>query len=822
MMTMELDHGWEFRRGFADLPGSLGENRQIVDLPHDGMIGLPVRADAPAGYDSGYFPGDMCNYTKYYTFPENWKNMRVGLKFDGVMMHATVDVNGSRAGEHHYGYSPFYTDITDLIDIGRENRITVNVNAGVQSSSRWYSGCGLFRGVKLCVSPQVHIADDGVFIRTKEITADTAFMEARIEICNETPENRLAKTHIRVTGGKEHRTVCETEQTVWVGAGKTETARLRFAVKEPELWSADEPNLYAAAVTVTDTGVYRTRFEKGERKVFDSCVKQFGIRTVSADALRGLLINGRPVKLKGGCVHHDNGLLGAVSLYEVEARKVRKLKELGFNAIRTAHNPPSEALVEACDREGMYIFDEAFDAWRMAKRPGDFSTYFNERWEQELTAFVRRDRIHPSVIIWSTGNEIPERGGLSGGYPLASRLAEAIRMLDGTRPVSNGICSFWCGLDDELTRGKDATLPAPDHDEETTWDRLTEPFANGLDIVGYNYLEDLYEKSHERFPDRVILGSENYPKEIGFRWPLVERLPYVIGDFTWTAWDYIGEAGIGKSLFVDADDPLVQQGQWAIMPPTTSPYPWRLANDADIDIIGNIRPQGAYRSVVWGSEKTHLYAQHPVHYGKTEVISPWGFTDVLKSWNFKGYEGQPIRLTVFTNADEAALIINGREAERKPVCKERPLPCSVCFDTVYAPGTVETVSYKNGNEVSRDRLETTGEPAALRLVPEKDYIAAECHDAVYIGIEVTDSEGRIVPDAVLRLEAGIEGPGRIAGFGTADPVTEEDYTDDETVTFGGRAAAIIRGINAGQPGKVVFTVRADRADLSAECILPAL
>ncbi|MCQ2458094.1 MAG: DUF4982 domain-containing protein [Clostridia bacterium] len=821
-MITELDQGWEFRRGFADLLGSLGEERQVVDLPHDSMISLPVKADAPAGCDSGYFPGDMCNYTKYYVFPEAWKDMRVGLKFDGVMMHATLDVNGSRAGEHHYGYSPFYADITDLIDFGKENRITVNVNTGVQPSSRWYTGCGLFRGVKLCVSPKMHIADDGVFIFTKEITDHIAFMEACIDIRNETPENRMAKVRIGITGGKDGSTSGGTERTVYIGAGQTETARMRFAVREPELWSAEEPNLYTAAVTVENIGVYRTHFMPEEHALSDSCVKRFGIRTVTADAVRGLLINGKQVKLKGGCVHHDNGLLGSVSLYEVEARKVRKLKEIGFNAIRTAHNPPSEALVEACDREGMYIFDEAFDAWTMGKRPGDFSTYFTECHERELTAFVRRDRIHPSVIIWSTGNEIPERGGLSGGYALATRLAETVRKLDGTRPVSNGICSFWCGLDDEQTRSKDVSLPAPDHDEMTTWDRLTEPFTNGMDVVGYNYLEDLYEKSHERFPDRVMLGSENYPKEIGFRWPTVERLPYVIGDFTWTAWDYIGEAGIGKSLFVDADDPLVQQGQWAIMPSTTSPYPWRLANDADVDITGQIRPQGAYRSVVWGSEKTHLYARHPAHSGKTEVISPWGFTDVLKSWNFKGYEGKPVRLTVFTNADEVALLVNGKEIERKRVCMDRPLPCSVCFDTVYEPGFAEAVSYKNGAEVSRDRLETAGAPAALRLVPDKDHMTADCHDAVYIGIEVTDSEGRIVPDAALRLTARAEGPGYIAGFGTGNPLTDENYTDDETVTFGGRAAAVIRGKDAGGPMDVTLTVKAEEYGLSAECVLRAL
>ena len=818
MKTISLNRDWEYRRGFADSLGMAEENNFVtVQLPHDSMISLSPRPDAPAGYDSGYFPGDMGNYTKRVMIPAEWKGSRVGLKFDGAMMHVTVDVNGSRAGEHHYGYTPFYTDITELVEFGAENRVTINVNTGIQPSSRWYTGCGLFRGVKLCVSPGVHIADDGIFIYTKEIADGVAYAEAQIDVANETGENRLAKVCLQLKDA-DGTLRKGTDRVIEIAAGKTETARMAFTLDEPRLWSTEEPNLYAAAVTVTDLGVFGTRLIKEEKGSVDAGEVLFGIRTVQADARRGLLINGKPVKLKGGCVHHDNGLLGAASLYESEARKVRKLKEVGFNAIRTAHNPPSAALVEACDREGMYIFDEAFDAWGMAKRPGDFSNYFAERWEAELTAFVRRDRTHPSVIMWSTGNEIPERGGLNNGYIWAKRLAETVRTLDGTRPVSNGICSYWCGLDDDLTRKKSVFLPAPDLDESTTWDRLSEPFTNGLDVVGYNYMEDLYEGSHKRFPDRVILGSENYPKEIGFRWPMVEKLPYVIGDFTWTAWDYIGEAGIGKSLFVTPDDPLVKAGQWAVMPGTTSPYPWRLANDADFDITGRVRPQGEYRGVIWGSGKTHLYAQSPALFGKTEVVSPWGFTDVVKCWNWKGLEGKPVTLTVFTAADEVSILLNGKEICRKAVCKERPLPCSVCFDAVYEPGVLEAVSYTDGKEVSRDRLETAGAPAALRLTPEKTVLRADGQDAVYIGIEVTDSEGRTVPDAKIFLTAKVNGAS-LAGFGTGDPRTEENYTDEHTVTFRGQAMAVIR--SGCEAGKITFTVKSDEG-MSASCELKAI
>ena len=515
--------------------------------------------------------------------------------------------------------------------------------------------------------------------------------------------------------------------------------------------------------------------------------------------MRGLRINGKTVKLKGGCLHHDNGLLGAVSLYAAEERKVRKLKETGFNAIRTAHNPPSAALIEACDRLGMYVFDEAFDAWGIAKRGGDYSQYFAADWEKDLSAFVRRDRSHPCVVIWSTGNEIPERGGLNGGYALASRLAETVRRLDGSRPVSNGICSLWSGLDDRLAEGMDQAQNAGNEAAENLWEKVTEPFAAGLDIVGYNYMEDLYEKDHELFPNRVMLGSENFPKEIGFRWPLVERLPYVIGDFTWTAWDYLGEAGIGKAVSFAENDPMIEKGSWSLMPPDGSPFPWRTANDADYDITGNLMPQGAYRSVVWGNRQTYLFAWPPEACGKTELITPWGFPAVAPCWHYTGQEGKPVELLVFSSAQEVEVFVNGESIGRKEVSRERPLPCSVRFETVYRPGRVEAVSYTDGQEVSRAALETAGLVARLRLVPEKTVMKADGQDLAYVEIRAEDERGNVVPDAEIPLTAQVTGPAELAGFGTANPITDEDYTDCETVTYRGRALAIIRpGVEAGE------------------------
>lgn len=815
MKAVNLDREWMFRRGWLDsitllekIPGTQ------VNLPHDGMIGTPVSPEAPAGVDMGYFSGGLSNYTKFVHFPKEWENECVGLLFDGAMMNATVDVNGSKAALWHNGYAPFYCELTDYVSFGEENRITVNINTSMQPNSRWYTGSGLYRGVRLLHGPRVHIVPDGIFVYTKEISGSYAFLEALVEVKNAEMGNRLAEVTVSALKEGTDEIVTETKRVIQVCSGVTETARMALNIEAPMLWDAEHPNLYRIKAAVKDLGAYRTHFVSEGRTTTDEAEVLFGIRTVTADSIRGLLINGKSVKLKGGCLHHDNGLLGSVTLTRIEERKIRKLKEAGFNAIRTAHNPPSSALIEACDRIGMYVFDEAFDAWSMGKRAGDYNQFFESDWERDLTSFVKRDRTHPSVIMWSTGNEIPERGGLGGGYARAAKIAETIRSLDGTRPVSNGICSFWSGLDDMLAKGHNQTQNASDDSAATLWERGTEPFTNGLDVVGYNYMEDLYERDHEMFPERVMLGSENFPKEIGYRWPLVERLPYVIGDFTWTAWDYLGEAGIGKAAYFDADDPEAPKHPWDLMPQETSPYPWRTANDADFDITGRMLPQGAYRAVVWGSKKTHLYSMHPNTYGKNELVSMWGFPAVLSCWNYKGAEGTPVELVVFSGAEEVEVLINGESIGRKEVSTEKPLPHSVRFNTVYQPGSLVAVSYQDGKEISRDTLETTGVPSGIRLIPERFDAIADGHDVIYVAIEIVDRNGHVVPDAEVALKAKVAGVCTLAGFGSGNPVTEEDYTDASAVTYRGRAMAILR--SGYEEGSCILTVEAENIGTAEE------
>ncbi len=830
----DLNRGWFFGHGLLALgdraQGKLGDRR--VHLPHDYMIEGDVSPDVPAQAASGYYTAGVAHYCREIDIPADWAEDKVFLRFDGAMMNATVEVNGDLAALQHYGYAPFEADITRHVYPGQKNRIVVTLNPSMQPNSRWYSGAGLFRGVQLVHTPKLHAVWGGLFGRTVKIeyapdgSAETAFLQVFAEVKNELPENRVAEVVFSLLREDTGEEVLSRRALVQVPAGGIAAAYTTLTVDRPLLWSAEAPNLYTLQARITEKAVYKTHMVPVEHPVSDMDSVLFGIRTVEADVKHGLRINGKTVKLKGGCLHHDNGVIGIVTCYDAEARKVRLMKELGFNAIRTTHNPPSSALLEACDRLGMYVFDEAFDAWGMGKQPGDYNQYFATDWEKDLAAFVRRDRNRPSVILWSTGNEITERAGLNSGYEWATRLAEAVRRLDPSRPVSNAVCSFWNGLDDyiqeeELRRWKEERIGGQNADAggkgNLLWEEYTEAFANGLDVFGYNYLEDRYEQDHGMFPERVILGSENYPKEIGIHWPMIEKTPWVIGDFTWTAWDYIGEAGIGKAVFLDPADPRAKPGfnPWGF----GSPFPWRTANDADFDITGAVRPQGVYRGIVWGSGQTGLFSYRPQDTGKAEVLTMWGFPGVHASWNWEGQEGKLVKVAVFSAAEEVELFLNetslGRRKAGEALIHDMPLTFS--FEILYASGTLEAVSYTGGKEVSRASLVTAGDPARIVLLPETDTLRADGASLAYVRVRIVDAEGRRVPTDAVELTAAVAGPVELLGFGSGNPITDENYTKGVFTCWGGEALAVLRA--GKEAGSVSLTVSAEGLE-PAELLLP--
>lgn len=397
-----------------------------------------------------------------------------------------------------------------------------------------------------------------------------------------------------------------------------------------------------------------------------------------------------------------------------------------------------------------------------------------------------------------------------------ARLAEAVHALDPSRPVTNAICSYWNGTDDATAREIAAKILASgggvlqniqgDSAGDTDWERRSEAFTNGLDVVGYNYMEDKYEQDHALYPQRVILGTENYAREIGVHWPLVEKLPYVLGDFTWTACDYIGEAGLGKGMMLAPDDPQLPAMQMGAI--QQSGYPWRLADDADLDLTGHRLPQGDYRSIVWGSEATALFSYDPADFGKVEVLSRWGFPGVQRCWTWPGAEGKPARVVVFSRAQEVVLLQNGAKTARAQAGAATlpDLPLSFVFEVPYTPGKLEAVSYQDGREISRDALETTGAPAALRLTAE-GALRADGHSVACVWAEVVDAAGRVVPNAAPALTAGLSGAGTLAGFGSANPITTVNYAAGRCHAYRGQALAVVRAGYA--PGSATLTVTAE-------------
>lgn len=855
MRNMNLDCDWVFRtEQYSYYPDGKIANLH-VNLPHDYMIASDVTEDAPAKQAMGYFTAGVANYTKHIIIPAEWEGERISLCFDGVMMNASVEINGSQVDHHHYGYTPFEMDITDKVIFGEENRITVNVNPSMQPNSRWYTGAGIFRSLKLVHTSKINIANDGIFFYTKSIDyADgMTFGEALrahtvtdVRIQNRTTIDRIIRTEVFLYEDGCDTPTCNGSAMILVKAGSENTVHIPLIINAPKLWDAEHPNLYQVKARISHMAEMKAFFVTvDEISYLDEYQTPSGIRTIQCDAVNGLRVNGRTVKLKGGCIHHDNGIIGSVSLMDAECRKLLKLQSLGFNAIRSAHNPPSSVLLEACDRMGMYVFNEAFDAWEMGKQPGDYNQFFTEHWKEDIKTFVERDRNHPSILFWSTGNEIIERGGLGNGFELAPMLADYLRSLDSTRLISNALCGFWG--DPEITRPEkerrklDALLRplsklngSERANEDAFFEFGTEPFTNPLDVVGLNYYDGIYEKSGMLYPERTIVGTESFPQDIDLIWPLIMRLPYVLGDFTWTCYDYIGEAGLGKSVFVEEGDPRITGAPWCIGT-GGSEFPWRLANDADFDINGVIKPQGYFRNIVWGSKRTALFTQEPKYHDKIELTGRWAWPNLYRNWSYKGYEGKPVKIVVYSVASTVDLYLNDKLIGTAPAGKANRYTAN--FDITYEPGILMAISMEDGVEISRDTLVTAGSPTAIRLIIDnagadidavgtsligtgtsvflpdtKATLTSDGHSLTFVMVEVTDKDGHVVPDAALTLNASVTGAASLEAFGSANPITAENYTRGTFTTYLGRAMAIVR---AGyEIGDAVLTVIAADGSLA--------
>jgi beta-galactosidase len=790
MPGMPFNDGWTYRRPVGPFSAADGVVAELtpVQLPHDALRDAERRPDVPGRGAGAFFPNGAYTYLKTFAVPAEWEGRLVRLEVQGAYRRAQVFVNDELAGNRADGYARFFVDLTPYLRHGADNTLRIEVRSA--EDSRWYSGTGLHRPVLLHVDAPVHIVPDGVHVSTVRIEEDQAVVDVVTTLANAGLATRTVTVTTVVTAPAG--TDSDGDATAsTLAPGERAVVRQRLYLRDPALWSPDSPALHTARVGLGSG---------------DDVLVPFGIRTVTVDPRKGLRINGEPVLLRGACIHSDNGPLGAAAIGRAEERKIELLKAAGFNAIRTAHNPGSPALLDACDRLGMLVMDEAFDMWTRFKTPYDYAADFPQWWAADLEAMVAKDRNHPSVIFYSLGNEIAEVGTPHGAR-WARRMAEHVRALDPTRLVTNGINPFLAVLDDlpavaETLGGLNEAMSTMDGSfravgaSEAVSVRTAESSA-ALDVLGLNYAESRYPLDRALFPNRVIVGSETFPTRIGLLWPMVQEHPNVIGDFTWTGWDYLGEVGIGATAYGDDPDAVAALER---------EFPYLTAWCGDIDITGWRRPVSYYREIVFGlRSEPYIAVLRPEHHGSPVTMqSPWAWSDSVSSWTWPGAEGAPVTVEVYADADEVALLLDGAEIARAAVGERLPMLATV--ETAYRAGRLEAVAYRGGAEAGRTALATASGPVRLTAAADRDRLRNDDADLSYVAIELRDQAGRLVCSDDRPVSVQVTGAGTLAGMCSANPKTEERFDSATWRTFDGRALAVVRPSG---PGEVHVTVTSD-------------
>ncbi len=773
-----------------------------VTLPHDAMIHETRSASAPSQNQTGFYPGGRYCYRKVLHVPESWRDEHILLEFEGSYRNTTVSINGTTAAAWENGYTEVVVDTDDLLRYGQDNVIQVMVNNEGQPSSRWYSGSGLYRNVNLLRGGRVHIGTDGVRVKTVYTDGQVAMLNLRIPLVNQMIQSTHCTMNIRVAdaGGA---TITRDSLPLYLKGSDGEVLCRTLQVHDPRLWDCDHPHLYTCEVTLTR-----------EDEVLDAETIRFGIRTLAMDSRRGLLLNGQPVKLRGACIHHDNGILGACAFPEAESRRVRIMKEAGFNCIRSSHNPTSRALLDACDEQGMLVMDEYADMWMLAKNAHDDAFVFTRQWQDDLAALVRKDYNHPSVILYCLGNEIPE-ASTDHGARLCRQMDTAIKVLDDSRLTTTSVnallsCSSRIR---EIMGDIMRNMPRPAERPRQEGDKskmdgvsqtnsfasimhgplgdamlrhriVTEmltPYKNATDITGLNYMPARYALEKELCPDRLVLGTEEYPADIADLWALVEQYPHVIGDMTWTGWDYLGEAGIGIFYY---------DGTVNFMPH----WPDRAAYIGDIDILGDRRPISLYREVVYGLRKTPVIAVERLnHLGETPNKTAWMFKDSIASWTWHGYEGKEASVDVYCDAPEVELLLNGESLGVLPCGKDNKFTAS--FNVPYAPGTLEAYALRDGQRAEHFALTTADEAVTSVAFPEGEHIPAD--GLLFVPIRLVDAKGQVNHQAQREITVQAEGAARLIGFGSAAPSGETPYDGSVFPTYDGTVMAVLQGVEVG-------------------------
>lgn len=766
-----FDKNWKFYLGSianAEQPIFNDSMWRILDLPHDWSVEPlslqrenitigPFSRMSEGFIDTGHMVGGEGWYRKEFTISNDDADKCISLYFEGVYNQSEVWINGKKAHFNPYGYTSYRTDITSYCNApGVPNIIAVKVvNSG--RNSRWYSGSGIFRHVWLIKTEKLHLDKWDTFVTTSGLRRKGKEAEIRLStiIHRIGLQNQTGEIGIKIYSPSGNK-VFSTSQEVRL-ADKTPVTT-SFPVQTPELWSVDAPVLYRVEVSVSSGG-----------REYDRISIPFGIRTIAFSAEKGFQLNGKSLKLKGGCLHHDNGLLGAVAIDRAEERKVELLKANGYNAVRCSHNLTSEYFLDACDRLGMLVIHETFDQWQKPKRDNDYHQFFDEWGVKDLTAGVRRDRNHPSIIMWSIRNEIQERADAKG-EEIAEKLVSAIKQYDDSRFTTAGVNWFW-------------------DNPHYQWETDSERAFRNIDIAGYNYAWDKYENDHATHPKRIMYGSESYPKDAAINWNLVEKHSYIIGDFVWAAMDYLGEAALGRTFELSPGEPSHQN------------WPWYNSWCGDIDLCGDKKPQSYYRDIVWRERAISMAVRPAVTLGKYIMMSDWGWSLEQLTWNWRGMEGKPMTVNIYSRSPKVKLYLNDKLVGEKETGRENYI---ATFEVPYEPGILKAVNAQSKEEFI---LKTTGKPSAIRLTADRDKIKASRNDLSYVKIELIDKDGNVVPDTSLPVSIQCSGNGHIIAAGNAAYDDMKSFRSLTPNTFRGKAMAIVQPDEA--KGTIQLTVSAE-------------
>lgn len=780
---ISFDNNWRFRKDTlngAQNPAFNDSGWRILNLPHDwsiedlpnqkeGEVQGPFTKTSVGKAATGFTEGGTGWYRKTFTLNNNYKGKKTYILFDGVYMDADVWINGHHLGNHPYGYTSFSYDLTNYLTTnGKSNVIAVRAK-NLGKNSRWYSGSGIYRHVWLLAVNPIHTKLWGNYITTPEVSKDKATVKVQTSIENKSLKQKtvIVKLDLLNPSGQ---VVASRKMPLTVAADSSADLTQKLIVINPKLWQLDNPVLYKARVTLIDGG-----------QTIDQTITSFGIRSLQFDGQKGLLLNGIAIKLKGGCIHHDLGPLGAASFDRAEERKIELIKKAGYNAIRLSHNPGSLALLNACDRLGMLVLDEAFDMWELPKNPQDYHLYFKDWWQRDLTSMVLRDRNHPSVIMWSIGNEIYEAPDTSG-YRIAKRLSDEVRLLDPTRPVT------------------DAIVFLPPYTKKPWKDY--EPHVAKLDIDGYNYFLDKsiyfqrdsatllrFETERAKHPGKLYLATEYLPNGALENWDETEKYSWFLGGFSWTAMDYIGEAGIGRSVLVP-ESQKVPQGMMGMGLFYRNNWPVFNAYCGDLDLIGNPKAALYYKNVVWRNSPVEMLVHRPVPEGQKEVIATWGMPDELKSWSWPGQEGKKMQVDVYTRSKTVKLELNGKVIAGQTVPEGS---ITAKFEVEYQPGTLVAKSYDNGKETGSSVLSTTGKPTAIRLIADRKIIKSNQNDLSFISVQIVDSKGNVVPSVDdTEISFKLSGNATIAAVGNGNPSDMSSFQQPHKKVYQGRAQVILK------------------------------